>query len=104
MSDLEAAIWRALREIVDPEFGCSIVDLGIVYEVRVEVGSGNVVMTVTTPGCPLHDVMVDGVAEKVRSVPGIGAVEVKVVWDPPWTPEMMSEEMKQRFESMYELE
>lgn len=104
VSELRENIWQGLREIYDPEIGCSIVDLGLVYNVEVDEKSAKVVMTLTSPGCPLHDVMVGGVRQKVRSLPGVGEVEVNVVWDPPWSPAMMSEELKRLFRFEHEME
>lgn len=81
----------ALYEVEDPELGVNVVDLGLVYDVAVDGRDVTVTMTLTTPGCPLHDMLADAVDQAVRMlVPGVGAVRVALVWDPPWQPEMIS--------------
>jgi metal-sulfur cluster biosynthetic enzyme len=81
----EAEAWAALAGVVDPELGIDIVELGLVYGVEVGERVVSVTMTLTTAGCPLHDVIVDGV-ERALTRPGGPRVEVEVVWDPPWDP------------------
>ena len=91
-------ILEALRTVEDPEAGMSIVDLGLVYGVECAARGVRVDMTLTSPSCPLGPYMVDEVTAAVRSaVPGVPDVEVTLVWDPPWTPERMSEEARTRF-------
>ena len=82
----EAEAWAALAQVVDPELGIDIVELGLVYGLEVDERAVNVTMTLTTPGCPLHDVIVDGV-ERALARPGGPRVDVEVVWDPPWDPD-----------------
>ena len=85
----EAQVTDALRTVVDPELGMSIVDLGLVYGVRVEGRDVRITMTLTAPGCPIHDVMPGWVRMAVMSVPGVESVEVGLTFDPPWTPARM---------------
>ncbi|WP_235440505.1 metal-sulfur cluster assembly factor [Paenibacillus sp. DMB20] len=87
-------IMNRLREVYDPELGINIVDLGLVYEVRCLQEEVGVVMTLTTPGCPMHDMMVSGVESAVSELPDVANVHVQVVWEPQWIPEMMSAEAK----------
>lgn len=75
-----------LRGVIDPELGIDIVELGLVYAVDLGESDLVVTMTLTTPGCPLHDAIVAGV-ERALETPGGPAVEVRLVWDPPWDPE-----------------
>lgn len=84
-------IFRALEEIIDPEIGCNIVDLGLIYDVRVEAGRVTVTMTLTSPGCPMHECLIEGVKVRLEAVDGVASVDVVLVWDPPWHPSMMSE-------------
>ncbi|CAJ1002262.1 MULTISPECIES: metal-sulfur cluster assembly factor [Bacillales] len=91
-----AEIRELLRQVYDPELGINIVDLGLVYEIQNEDGDVYVRMTLTTPGCPMHDTIAGGVERLLERQPGIRSVRVDVVWDPPWSPEMMSEEAKER--------
>ncbi|WP_138416475.1 metal-sulfur cluster assembly factor [Aquibacillus sediminis] len=86
----------ALYEVIDPELGINIVDLGLVYNIDVnEVNDVHITMTLTTPGCPLHDSIVGGVEHMVGRVEGVGKIDVELVWQPAWTPEKMSREAKE---------
>lgn len=87
----EKLILTALKHVLDPEIGVNIVDLGLVYEVKVENGDVYIQMTMTTPGCPLHESISKGAEEAVRQLPGIESVKVDLVWEPAWTPERMSD-------------
>jgi metal-sulfur cluster biosynthetic enzyme len=88
----EAALFDALRAVDDPEAGVNIVDLGLVYEVAATPPTATVRMTMTSPACPLGDFLSDSVkAELQRQFPELTEVVVEFVWDPPWTPERMSE-------------
>jgi metal-sulfur cluster biosynthetic enzyme len=89
-------VWEQLRTIPDPEFGVSIVDLGLIYSVACENGSVRVVMTLTTPTCPSGAWIHEGVQAALHRLPGVGHVEVAVVFDPPWTPDMLSETARQQ--------
>lgn len=84
----------ALHEVYDPETGLNLVDLGLIYEVGFEPSSGEagVRMTFTTPACPAGDVMTDGVERRLSLVPGVKAVKVDVTFEPPWTPERITED------------
>ena len=84
-------VLAALHEVYDPELGVNVVDLGLVYEVALRDRDVTVTMTLTTPGCPLHDMLAEAVERAVRVfVPGVSAVSVNLVWDPPWRPEMIT--------------
>ena len=87
----EALILETLRQVVDPELGCNIVDLGLIYHVAVDGPRITVAMTLTTPGCPMHDSIREGAQFALQSLEGVEAVEVEVVWDPPWHYSMMTE-------------
>ena len=88
-------VWDALKTVYDPEIGINIVDLGLVYDADVsENGDVLVTMTLTSLGCPLGPVIVQEVQGALKDFEGIGEVDVKLVWSPPWTPELMSEEAK----------
>ncbi len=84
-----------LKEVIDPELGVDIVNLGFIYDIEVkEDGLVKVVMTLTTPGCPLAGVIGIMVRDKVRELSWVKKVEVELTFDPPWTTEMMTEEAK----------
>lgn len=93
--DLYDGIIDALKEIYDPEIPVNIYDLGLIYGVDVADGGHAVVtMTLTTPHCPVAESMPGEVELRVGAVPGVGDVEVNLVWDPPWDPAKMSDEAK----------
>jgi metal-sulfur cluster biosynthetic enzyme len=99
IDDLADIVREALRVVIDPELGYNIVDLGLIYDVAVE-DSGNggiahVAMTTTTRGCPATSYLQSGAEDAAASVPGIASVDVTLTYDPPWTPEMMTEAAKQ---------
>ncbi|MCC6823896.1 MAG: metal-sulfur cluster assembly factor [Verrucomicrobia subdivision 3 bacterium] len=87
----EATILQTLRQVIDPELGCNIVDLGLVYNVAILGTKVSVVMTLTTPGCPMHESIRWGVNNALLNLEGVDDAEVEVVWDPPWHPSMMTE-------------
>jgi len=96
--DLVDLIRSALRQVIDPELGYNIVDLGLIYDVAVEAnGAARVTMTTTTPGCPATSYLRQGASDRVSTVPGVESVEVELSYDPPWVPEMMSPEAKAHF-------
>jgi metal-sulfur cluster biosynthetic enzyme len=86
----EASVQEALRQVTDPELGCNIVDLGLVYSIEIEGSKVQVKMTLTTAGCPMHESIAYGVQMAVLALDGVEDVDVEVVWDPPWNPAMMS--------------
>jgi len=84
-----------LRECVDPELGASIIDLGLVYGVEVKNGKDVVVrITMTSPMCPLTGMIMADAKLRLEAMAGIGKVDLELMWDPPWNPDMMSEELK----------
>ena len=87
-------VTQALREVFDPELGMSVVDLGLIYDVRIEDGRVRITMTLTTQGCPLHDSMTDWVRRAVGRIPGVHEVEVVVTFEPLWTPERIGREAR----------
>jgi FeS assembly SUF system protein len=93
--DLYEAVIASLKEIYDPEIPVNIYDLGLIYNVEISPENhARVTMTLTTPHCPVAESMPGEVELHVGSVPGIGDVEVDLVWDPPWDPQKMSDEAK----------
>ncbi|HEU5016594.1 MAG TPA: NifU N-terminal domain-containing protein [Pseudolabrys sp.] len=91
-------IWNALRQVIDPELGYNIVDLGLVYDVAVEEGGAvQITMTTTTPGCPATNYLKQGAGEAAGTVPDVEFVDVKLTYEPRWEPDMMSPEAKVHF-------
>ena len=92
----QALVWQALRQVIDPELDCNMVDLGLVYDLAIEGSKVTVTMTLTTPGCPMHESLSWGVKTALLGLENVNDVEVNIVWDPPWTPDRMSEQARQR--------
>ena len=84
-----------LKEVYDPEIPVNIYDLGLIYNVDIdENNNASIVMTLTAPGCPVIDVLIDDVTQAAQSVDGIESVNVDLTFDPPWDKSMMSEEAR----------
>ena len=85
---------EALRQVEDPELGMDIVDLGLLYDVEVEGGNVKVTHTLTSMGCPVGPMIQEDIDRVAREVPGVEAVDVELTFDPPWTPDKMSDDAK----------
>ena len=96
----ETAVWDMLKTCYDPEIPVNIVDLGLIYGCEVETGaSGSAVrvqMTLTAPGCGMGPVIAREAEEKITGLPGVNSASVEVVWDPPWSPDRISPEGRQK--------
>lgn len=93
--EIERQVVEALRTVYDPEIPVNIYELGLVYDVDVsDQGAVSVRMTLTSPMCPVAGSLPPEVEEKVRNLPGVTEAKVDLVWDPPWTPDKMSEAAK----------
>ncbi len=89
-------VYAALKDVHDPEIPVNIVDLGLVYDVKIIDDWVGVKMTLTSPGCGLADQIANMVRQKVSSLPGVSDADVRLVWQPQWNPSMMSEEAKKK--------
>lgn len=87
-------ILEKLKECYDPEIPINVVDLGLIYDVQIEQNHAHIKMALTSPACPMANVLADSVKEKAMEVEGVDEVEVEVVRDPPWTPERISQAAK----------
>lgn len=87
---------ECLSQVYDPELGVNIVDLGLVYDITAQDGHVHVCMTLTTPGCPMHDTITSGVERALKGLPEVLSVEVEIVWQPAWSPAQMSDIAKQQ--------
>ena len=85
---------EALREVEDPELGMDIVELGLMYDVEVEGPKVKVIHSLTSIGCPAGPMIQEGIHDAAASVPGVEEVDVELTWDPPWTPDRMSDDAK----------
>jgi metal-sulfur cluster biosynthetic enzyme len=93
----EEQVYAALKKCMDPEIPVNVVDLGLVYGVKVADGKDvDIKMTMTTRGCPLHDTLVSDVKRYVGKVNGVGNVNVDIVWDPPWSLEKMNQDVREK--------
>lgn len=90
-------VWEALRTVIDPEIGINVVDLGLVYSVEVSNNRVHVAMTMTTQACPLHAYLTEAAEAAIRQFAADAeAVQIEMVWEPPWSSEMMSATAKQQ--------
>jgi metal-sulfur cluster biosynthetic enzyme len=92
----EETVKSALSGVIDPEIGLNIVDLGFIYGIKIENGSVEIDMTLTTRGCPLHQTLGKQAEAAVQALEGVNSAKVNIVWNPPWNPKMMSESDKKR--------
>ncbi len=86
----EEVVLEALKKCYDPEIPVNIVDLGLIYDIRVEGETVAVKMTLTTPGCPMHSKIREDALNKIKEIPEVKEAEVEIVWDPPWNRNMVS--------------
>ncbi|MFB6076272.1 MAG: metal-sulfur cluster assembly factor [Candidatus Aenigmatarchaeota archaeon] len=92
----EKDIENVLKEVKDPEIGIDVVNLGFIYGIEVEDNRVEIEMTLTVPGCPMHSAITRDVKNKVSELEGVEEVEVNMVFDPPWSPEKMSDKAKEK--------
>ena len=97
MSDIDVTVddvREALENVIDPELGLDFVELGLVYDIAVEGTEAFITFTLTTPGCPIGPQVSEQMEEFVGDLPGVSAVHPKMVFDPAWNPEMMTDDAK----------
>jgi len=87
-------IVTVLKDCYDPEIPINIWDLGLVYDIAIQDGDVGIKMTLTAPGCMMGTMIAEEVKTKVKALQGVNAAKVELVWDPPWSPDKMSEEAK----------
>lgn len=97
----ESSIYDALRECYDPEIPVNLVDLGLIYDVKIIDDWVGVKMTLTSPGCGMSGMISQNVRNRVMKVPGVKEADVRIVWQPAWSPAMMSEEAKKKLGMKY---
>lgn len=90
VKDIQERIFSALEEVIDPELGIDIINLGLIYEIRFTDGEAEIDMTLTTMGCPLADLITDQIHNVLKDIPEVKNVNVRLVWSPPWTIQKMS--------------
>jgi metal-sulfur cluster biosynthetic enzyme len=92
----ESSVYDALRECYDPEIPVNLVDLGLIYDVKIIDEWVGVKMTLTSPGCGMSGMISQNVRNKVLALPGVKEADVRIVWQPAWSPAMMSPEAKKK--------
>lgn len=92
----EAAVLEALREVYDPEIPVNVVDLGLIYQVKIIDDWVGVKMTLTSPGCGLADSIANDVRQKLLDVPGVVSGDVRIVWQPAWNPSMIHPDVRKK--------
>ena len=90
----EEEVTEALSNVIDPELGLDFLELGLIYEIEIEEAEVYVTFTLTSPGCPIGPQVADQIKEYVSELQGVEKVHPKMVFTPPWTPELMSEDAK----------
>jgi len=90
----EEDVLEALSNVIDPELGLDFVELGLVYGVEIDGGTVNVTFTLTTPACPIGPQVSEQMKEFVGDLEGVSAVHPKMIFEPPWSPEMMTDDAK----------
>ena len=90
-------VLNALKKVYDPEFPISVVDLGLIYGVKIAKDKVSIKMTLTNPGCPMSAIITQMVREKVESLKGVKEAVIDLVFEPQWTPERMSNEARKKF-------
>jgi metal-sulfur cluster biosynthetic enzyme len=90
----QALIYEKLKEIYDPEVGINIVDMGLIYSLDIADNKVAITMTLTSPGCPAGPQILSQIDSQVKTVAGVEDVDINVVWSPPWSPDMLSEEAR----------
>ncbi len=86
----EGIVLNAMRQVIDPEIGCNVVDLGLIYDITIAGPKVTVQMTLTTPGCPMSESIAQGAQWALLGLAGVENAAVEIVWDPPWQPSMMT--------------
>jgi metal-sulfur cluster biosynthetic enzyme len=92
----EEQVYAALRNCYDPEIPVNVVELGLIYDVKIIDDWVGVKMTLTTPGCGMSGMISRSIREQLLALPGVKDADVRIVWDPAWNPAMMSEEARKR--------
>lgn len=93
MMNIKEKIISALKSVYDPELNINVVDLGLIYNIEItESNDVTITMTLTTPGCPLHDSITSGVRYSVEGIEETKKVDVNLVWEPAWSPDKMTPE------------
>ena len=94
MSNLKEEVIKEIKKIYDPEIPVKIYDLGLIYDISVSDKHVDIMMTLTSPNCPVADTLPKDVKENIEKIKDVSSVEVKLTWNPPWNKDMMTEAAK----------
>src|SRR4030042_3428709 len=89
-------VTKKLGQVLDPELGISIIDLGLIYDVKIKKNDVSLLMTLTFPGCPLYTAIQKEIESKLKELDGIGRINIRITFDPPWEPSKISEKAKEK--------
>ena len=92
----ESQVYEAMKQVFDPEIPVSVVDLGLIYDVKIIDDWVGVKMSLTTPGCGMGGAIANQIRERVLEIPGVHEADVRIVWEPQWSPSMMSDSAKKK--------
>lgn len=95
MKDIRSHVEAALKEVMDPELQISLWDLGLIYDLHIAKGDVEIIMTLTSVGCPLFGTIEGEIIERIKSIKGVTSVRVELTFEPPWSMDRMSEEARQ---------
>ena len=87
----------ALNQCIDPEVGASVVDIGLIYNISIKENDVKIYLTMTSPMCPVMSIILADIQLRLEKIQGIGKVELELVWDPLWNPEMMTDNLKSTY-------
>jgi metal-sulfur cluster biosynthetic enzyme len=90
----QEVIYESLKQIYDPEVGVNIVDMGLIYSLDIEDSKVGITMTLTSPGCPAGPQILGQVDSALKALEGVEDVDIQVVWSPPWSPDMLSDDAR----------
>lgn len=94
------SLWTALEDVTDPEFPVSVVDMGLIYDLRREGDTVCVCLTFTAMGCPCMDFIVGDIRERLLQESDVSTVQIEIVWDPPWTKNYLTEKGRERLQRL----
>ncbi len=95
----ELVLWAALEEVEDPEYPISVVDMGLIYDVKLDGRAVQVNLSFTSMGCPCMEYIIDDVRERLLQEPTVDNVDMQIVWDPPWTRQRLTEQGKEKLKA-----
>ena len=90
-----ANYWKELNKVIDPELNLGVVDLGLIYDVQLKDGHAKIIMTLTSPACPVGPVLMQQVEDRLRLYNDVRSVETELIWDPAWTQDLIDPDIRE---------